>query len=90
MDQNRFEGAARETVGKVEEAAGNFTGDTDTRVRGKIDQAAGKLQKDYGSAMEDIDEFAARLRQRTREQPMTALLAAALLGYLVGRIGRWL
>ena len=90
MDQNRFEGAAREAAGKVEEAVGDFTGDADTRIRGKIDQAAGKIQKNYGSAMQDVEEFAARLRQRTREQPMTALLAAALLGYLIGRIGRWL
>lgn len=48
------------------------------------------MQKNYGSAMQDVDDFAARLRERTREQPMTALLAAALIGYLVGRIGRWL
>lgn len=90
MDQNRFEGAARETVGKVEEAVGEFSGDADTRIRGKIDQAAGKVQKNYGSVIEDVEDFAARLRERTREQPMTALLAAALLGYLIGRIGRWL
>jgi uncharacterized protein YjbJ (UPF0337 family) len=90
MDQNRFEGAARETVGKVEEAVGDFTGDAETRIRGKIDQAAGKMQKNYGSAMQDVEDFATRLRERTREQPMTALLAAALIGYLVGRIGRWL
>lgn len=90
MDENRFEGAARETVGKVEEAVGDLTGDAEARVRGKIDQAAGKVQKEYGSVIQDVEDLTARLRERTREQPMTALLAAALLGYLVGRIGRWL
>lgn len=90
MDQNQFEGAAREAAGKVEEAVGDFTGDAGSRVRGRINQAAGKVQKNYGYVMQDLDDFTVRLRQRTREQPLTALLAAAALGYLIGRVGRWL
>ena len=90
MDQNRFEGAAREMGGKVEETVGDFTGDARTKVQGKLDQAAGRTQYNYGLAMDDLGELAARMRERTREQPLTAMLAAAAVGYLIGRIGRWL
>lgn len=90
MDQNQFQGAARETAGKLEEGVGKATGDYKTQVEGKFDQAAGRMQSNYGMVSQDLQELADRLRQRAREQPMTALLAAAAIGYLVGRIGRWL
>lgn len=90
MEQNQVQGAAREMSGKLEEGVGRVTGDTKAQVEGKFDQAAGKLQSDYGAAMQDLQDFAERLRSRAREQPITALLAAAAIGYLIGRIGRWL
>jgi uncharacterized protein YjbJ (UPF0337 family) len=90
MDQNRLEGAARETAGRIEQAAGEFIGDAKTKVQGKIDQAAGKLQSNYAAAAEDLEVIAERLRERIADQPLTAMLLAAAVGYLVGRIGRWI
>lgn len=90
MNQEQLQAAARELGGKIKEGVGTITGDAKTRVQGQMDQAAGQFQNNYGAAMQDLQDFADRLRQRTIEQPMTALLAAAALGYLIGRIGRWL
>jgi uncharacterized protein YjbJ (UPF0337 family) len=90
MDQNTFQGAAKETVGKAREAVGNVTGDAKSQVQGKIEETAGSLQQSYGSMMDDLDALATRLRERTREQPITAILAAAALGYLIGRVGRYI
>lgn len=90
MDQNRYEGAAREMGGKVEEAVGDLAGDAKMQVQGKIDQVAGSVQNSYGAAMEELQDLGERLRERTKEQPLTALFAAAAIGYVIGRIGRWL
>ena len=90
MDQNTVEGAAKEAKGKAEQTIGKTLGDAKTQVQGKIDEAAGNLQQSYSGMMQDLDDFLGRLRQRTREQPVTAILAAAAVGYLVGRVGRWL
>lgn len=90
MGQSQFQGTAREMGGKVEEGVGRVTGDAKTQAEGVFDQAAGRMQADYGVAIQDLQDFAERLRLRAREQPITALLAAAAIGYLIGRIGRWL
>ncbi len=82
MDENRFEGAARNIGGKVQDAVGGLTGDAATQARGKINQAAGQAQQAYGAAVDDLKEF-------TSNQPMTALLAAmgigVVLGFILGR-----
>ncbi|MBV9784657.1 MAG: CsbD family protein [Acidisphaera sp.] len=90
MSGNRFEGAARTAAGNVEEAAGRFTGDAKTQAQGKIDQAAGRLQDSYGALMDSACDAMDRLSTRTREQPLTTVLTAVIIGYLIGRIGRWI
>jgi uncharacterized protein YjbJ (UPF0337 family) len=82
MDENRFEGTARNIGGKVQDAVGGLTGDTATQARGKLNQAAGQAQQAYGAAVDDLKDF-------TAAQPMTALLAAmgigVVLGFILGR-----
>jgi uncharacterized protein YjbJ (UPF0337 family) len=82
MDENRFEGAARNFGGKVQDAVGGLTGDAETQARGKVNQAAGQAQQMYGAAVDDLKEF-------TVAQPMTALLTAmgigVVLGFILGR-----
>ena len=90
MSGDRFQGAARRMAGNVEEAAGRVAGDAKLQARGKFDRAAGSVQQSYGMAMQDLQDLADRVRLRTREQPLVALLAAAAIGYLIGRVGRWL
>jgi uncharacterized protein YjbJ (UPF0337 family) len=77
MDENRFEGAARDIGGKVQDAVGGLTGDAATQARGKMNQAAGQAQQMYGAALDE-------LRDATTAQPVTALLAAAGIGVLIG------
>jgi uncharacterized protein YjbJ (UPF0337 family) len=82
MDENRFEGAARNIGGKIQDAAGGLTGDAATQARGKVNQAAGQAQQIYGETIDDLKNF-------TAAQPMTALLTAmgvgVVLGYILGR-----
>jgi uncharacterized protein YjbJ (UPF0337 family) len=82
MDENRFEGAARNFGGKVQDAVGGLTGDADTQARGKFNQATGQAQQAYGAAVDNLKDF-------TSAQPMAALLTAmgvgVLLGFILGR-----
>jgi uncharacterized protein YjbJ (UPF0337 family) len=50
MDENRFEGTARNVGGKVQEGLGRATGDVKTKTEGMINQAAGAAQDLYVSA----------------------------------------
>jgi len=90
MDQDRLQGAARTVGGRIEEKAGEYLGDAKTQMQGRIDEAAGKLQNSYGAMVEDIEEFTERLRDRVTDQPLVSILLAAAVGYLIGRVGRWI
>jgi uncharacterized protein YjbJ (UPF0337 family) len=79
MDENRFEGMARDVGGKVQDAVSGLTGDASTQARGKINQAAGQAQRAYGEAVDEVRSYASA-------QPLTALLAAMGLGVVVGFI----
>jgi uncharacterized protein YjbJ (UPF0337 family) len=77
MSTTAFEGTLRNMAGKMQETVGAATGDTLTQVRGKINQAAGKAQEAYGSALDEARGF-------TTERPVTAVLAAVGVGFLLG------
>ena len=98
MDENRFEGTARDIGGKVKEAAGDLTGDTKLKAGGMADQAQGAAQKtygqvkdavreyggDYGSQLIDqIEEAGDALAEQIDARPITALLVAAGIGFLL-------
>jgi uncharacterized protein YjbJ (UPF0337 family) len=82
MDENTYEGAARDFGGRVQDAVGGLTGDAATQARGKFNQAAGQAQQAYGAAVDDLKDF-------TTAQPFTALLTAmgigVVLGFILGR-----
>jgi uncharacterized protein YjbJ (UPF0337 family) len=48
MDKDRMKGAAKNTTGKMKEAAGKMTGDTKMQAEGKMDRASGKVQNTVG------------------------------------------
>jgi uncharacterized protein YjbJ (UPF0337 family) len=77
MDENRFEGAAREVGGKIEDAVGGLTGDAKTQGRGKASQGTGQVQDNYGHVIEGMKDFAT-------EAPVTAMLSALGLGLVLG------
>ncbi len=82
MDENRIEGAARESVGRAQEAFGAAIGDTPTRIRGKFNQAAGAAQNLYGRAADG----AAQTHNWVSDNPWPAAGVAAAIGLVVGLI----
>lgn len=90
MDEDRIKGAAGNVGGKIKEATGSITGDTKTQAEGKLDQVTGRVQNAYGSAKEEVQQGAstmgAELDSFMTERPMTALLAAVGVGYVLARL----
>ncbi len=83
---DEFDGAVNKVAGKVQGAAGDMLGDTKTSIDGRLREAAGKIQENYGAAAEQVRGFTEELTERIHETPLLAILAAAGLGYLLGRI----
>ncbi len=81
VDENEFEGAARDLGGKVQDAVGGLTGDVETQARGKWNQAAGKAQKTFGNAAEE-------LRENVADSPLTALAIVGGIFFALGFLAR--
>ncbi|KAA2214251.1 CsbD family protein [Teichococcus oryzae] len=75
MDENRVTGAAREGLGRAQEAAGVLTGNDEYRARGAYNQGAGTAENMVGQLCDNV-----------REQPLTSLAIAAGIGYILGRL----
>lgn len=58
MDSDRVIGTAKKVGGKVEDLAGDVTGDTKLNVDGVIDQAKGAAQTAYGQAKDAVRDYA--------------------------------
>ena len=74
---NRAEGLGRTVTGRVQDAVGGLTGDNNTQMRGKVNEAAGKAQDMYGQAVDEVKNF-------TSDQPMAAMLLSVGFGFLLG------
>ena len=76
MNWNRIEGNWKQLKGKTREKWGKLTDDHFDVINGRREQLAGKLQELYGigkdEAHEQIDEFAASLRDRDLEDELDA------------------
>jgi uncharacterized protein YjbJ (UPF0337 family) len=72
-----FRGAAREVAGRVQEKVGELSGDAKTQAQGLYNQAAGRTQQQV-----------ARLGDVVKDQPIAAVVIAAAVGYLLGRLIR--
>ena len=72
---DRLAGTAREFGGRVQEAAGNVTGDTKTQADGLYNQASGQAQ-----------QAAAQFSDIVKAQPVVASLVALGIGYVLGRL----
>lgn len=100
MDENRVEGAATEFGGKVKGAVGDLTGDTKTQASGTIDQLSGAAQRTYGkikdrvaggsggSLSDQLDEASAYIGDTVAERPLTSLLVAVSVGYVLAMLTR--
>jgi uncharacterized protein YjbJ (UPF0337 family) len=72
---DRVEGAAREFGGRVQEAVGDVTGDSQAQARGLYNQATGQAQ-----------QAAAQFSDVVKAQPIVASLVALAIGYILGRL----
>lgn len=81
VNNDEFEGAARDIGGKIQDAAGGLSGDTITQARGKWNQAAGKAQKTFGEATEE-------LRDGVTGSPLSALAIIGAIGFALGFFSR--
>jgi uncharacterized protein YjbJ (UPF0337 family) len=75
VDENRVSGVARDAFGRVQEAAGNLTGDNRMQARGMHNQVQGSAENMLGQLGDCI-----------REQPLTSVLIGAGIGYVLGRL----
>lgn len=79
VDTNRIEGAAEDTVGKVQDGMGGLLGDGAAQARGKARQVAGQAQGYYGETLDTV-------RDLTADQPLVALLISTVLGFVLGAL----
>jgi len=82
MDENRIEGAAREAVGRAQDAFGAAIGDAPTQLRGKLNEAAGAAQILYGRAADRARET----HDWVSDNPWPAAGVAAAIGLVIGLI----
>jgi uncharacterized protein YjbJ (UPF0337 family) len=94
MNEDEIKGAAKDTIGKVEDAAGGLTGDPGLQAEGKMDQATGKLQGKFGDVKDQLgdaaetiagkaSEFAGRAGSAMHDAAQTARLGAGQAGETV-------
>jgi uncharacterized protein YjbJ (UPF0337 family) len=54
MDSDRIEGKLKDEAGRAQRQVGEWTGDTETQVKGAAKQAEGKLQNAFGQAKDAV------------------------------------
>jgi uncharacterized protein YjbJ (UPF0337 family) len=84
MGEDRMEGAAQNIGGKIQEAVGDFTDDAATQVRGKVNQAAGRVQNAAGGLADELKDLPRIAEDAVRERPLPMLGIAIALGVLIG------
>ncbi|PXA94779.1 hypothetical protein DMC25_00840 [Caulobacter sp. D4A] len=100
---DQFTGAAREGVGRVQDAVGGLTGDSATQMKGKLNQAAGDVQQTYGKLSEgvrdtlegaletvrgEVHERLDTIETYVKDRPLPALAIAAVAGIVLGLLLR--
>ena len=100
MDENRVEGTATEFGGKVKSTIGDVTGDTKTQASGTVDQITGAAQRTYGkikatvangagsNVAAQLEEVSAYIGDTVAERPITSLLVAGAVGYVLAMLTR--
>lgn len=54
VNRDQVEGAAKQAKGALKDAAGKVVGNERLQAEGKADKIAGKVQKGYGDAKEEV------------------------------------
>lgn len=66
MNKDRVEGKVKDIAGRAQRQAGEWTGDTETQVKGAAKQAEGKVQNTFGKAKDAVKKS-----DRADENPHT-------------------
>jgi uncharacterized protein YjbJ (UPF0337 family) len=72
-----IEGSIQDIAGRVQDAVGGATADPALQVEGKLRQAAGRLQQNYGDVLNQFRESAVR-------NPALTLAVVAGAAFLLG------
>lgn len=56
MNKDQVKGTAKDIAGKVQEEAGNLTGNKEQEAKGLAKQVEGKMQKKVGDAKETVKD----------------------------------
>ncbi len=97
MNEDRLEGTAQNIGGSIKSAVGDATGDTRLEAEGMVDQATGTAKRAYGRAKEKVastgsaaadqlDDISALLGDTVAERPLTALLVAGAIGFVLAKL----
>ncbi|MDR5776556.1 MULTISPECIES: CsbD family protein [unclassified Caballeronia] len=79
METNKAEGTVQQISGKVQDAVGSVMGDAGTQVAGKAKELGGKAQQLYADTADIV-------RDKTTDNPFTALAIVGGLGFLLGAL----
>ncbi len=99
MSDDRIEGAAKQGVGRVQDAIGGLVGSDKTQAKGKMNEAAGSLQNTYGQvkdqaadvldqAKDQAQDSYEQIESFIRDQPFAAAAVAVGVGLILGMMLR--
>ncbi len=99
MSEDRIEGAAKQGLGRVQDAAGGLLGNDKAQAKGKMNEAAGSVQNAYGQikdqaadvmdqARDQAEDVYEQLETFVRDQPMAAVAVGLGLGLVLGMMLR--
>jgi ElaB/YqjD/DUF883 family membrane-anchored ribosome-binding protein len=95
MSDQQIEGGAREGVGRVQDAAGGLAGDAALQAKGKVNEAAGAIQRTLGEVQDRAGRLAGDAQAMSldaydevdafvRRSPWISVAVAAGVGLLAG------
>ena len=68
MNKDRAKGKAKDVAGRIQRQTGEWTGDTESQIKGGIKQAEGKVQGAFGKLRDKTAEMREREEAR-RDRP---------------------
>jgi uncharacterized protein YjbJ (UPF0337 family) len=68
MNKDQVQGKAKDVAGRVERQVGEWTGSTETQVKGTAKQAEGKVQNAWGNVKEASETAADQHEANKREE----------------------
>jgi uncharacterized protein YjbJ (UPF0337 family) len=87
-DENMAKSSAKNLGGKMQDEAGNVTGDTATQAKEMVNEAAGNAQDVFASIKAAACRWSGTAAGATKERPLTALLVAISAGYVLHMMTR--